>query len=60
MTDTERLVRIEGKVDRLDARFSTFQLRVEHRVTKLEGRASLFGLLGGMIVVLTAILLRQL
>ena len=60
MTDSERLFSIEGKLDRLDAKFSSFQIRAEHRLTKLEGRASLFGLLGGMIVVLTAILLRQL
>ncbi len=60
MTDSDRLARIESKLDRLHGNFSGFQLRVEHRLTKLEGRASIFGVLGGAIVVLISILLRQL
>ena len=60
MTDSDRLERIEGKIDRLDTRLASLHIRMEHRITKLEGRASLFGILGGILVTVAALLLRQL
>ena len=60
MNDSDRLLRIEEKVDHLISRVTSLHLGIEHRLTKLEGRASLFGVLGGMLVVVATMLLRQL
>lgn len=51
-TDTlivSKLDELRLDVKQLDDKVDKFTLRMEHRVTKLEGRASLFGILGGAI-----------
>ena len=45
----EQLNRIEQKVERLDEKLDRHQIDTEHRVTKLETKAGIFGLLGGAI-----------
>ena len=50
MTDTERLQRIEQKVDGLGLRFDDFRVLVEQRVTKLEVKAALWGAGAGTVV----------
>lgn len=54
MTDSERLARIEAKVDSLGLRFDDFRVAVEQRLTRLEVKAALFGAFGGAIVGLVA------
>lgn len=50
MTDSERLLRIEEKVDGLGLRFDDFRVLVESRITKLEVKAALWGTFGGFVV----------
>lgn len=50
MTDSERLQRIEKKVDDLGLRFDDFRVLVEQRVTKLEVKAALWGAGAGTLV----------
>ena len=44
MTDSERLARIEGKMDALALRFDNFRVAVEGRVSRLEVKAALWAL----------------
>jgi hypothetical protein len=48
MTDNDRLERIEDKLDVLDSKLTELRVVVEHRVTKLETKAGIFGALGGI------------
>lgn len=50
MTDSERLARIESKMDRLGLRFDDFRVAVERRITQLEVKAALFGAGAGALV----------
>lgn len=50
MTDSERLFRIEQKVDELALRFDDFRVAVEGRVSRLEVKAALWGAAGGTII----------
>jgi uncharacterized membrane protein len=50
VTDSERLARIEGKLDGLALRFDDFRVTVEQRTTKLEIKAALLGTAGGAVV----------
>ena len=54
MTDSERLARIEQKVDALGLRFDDFRVTVEQRVSRLEVKAAVAGTLGGGIGALLA------
>jgi hypothetical protein len=54
MTDSERLARIEKKVDDLGLRFDDFRVAVESRVAKLEVKAAVAGTLGGGLGALLA------
>jgi hypothetical protein len=54
MTDSERLARIEAKVDALGLRFDDFRVSVEQRVSRLEVKAAVAGTLGGGIGALLA------
>lgn len=57
--DTERLARIETKVDALGLRFDDFRVSVEQRVSRLEVKAAIAGTLGGGLGALVAqVLLR--
>jgi len=51
MTDSERLARIEGKMDALALRFDNFRVAVEGRVSRLEVKAALWG--GAVAAVVT-------
>ena len=59
MIDSERLERIETKVDCLDRKIIELRVAVEHRVTRLEGKASLFAVLGGFLAAVAMLLLRR-
>lgn len=50
MTDSERLARIEAKVDALALRFDDFRVGVEGRVSQLETKAALWGAGAGAAV----------
>ena len=50
MTDSERLARIEEKVDALALRFDDFRVTVEGRVRELEVKAALWGAGSGAVV----------
>lgn len=50
MTDSERLARIERKVDELSLRFDDFRVAVERRVTKLEVKAAAWGAGAGAVL----------
>lgn len=50
MTDSERLQRIEHKMDDLALRFDDFRVAVERRVSRLEMKAAAWGTLGGIAV----------
>lgn len=50
MTDTERLQRIEQKIDDLNLRFDDFRVAVEQRVSRLEVKAAMWGTIGGLAV----------
>lgn len=43
MSDSERLARIESKMDSLALRFDNFRVTVEGRVSRLEVKAALWG-----------------
>jgi len=43
---TEQLQRIESKLNELDNKLDELRNVVEHRLTKVEGRASIFGVIG--------------
>ena len=45
----DRLERIEKKMDKLDEKLDDYQLAVEHRVSVLEVKAGVWGMLGGVI-----------
>lgn len=45
----DRLERIEDKIDENSRKLDSLALSVEHRVTKLETKAGIFGLIGGLI-----------
>lgn len=49
MTDSERLARIERKVDDLGLRFDDFRVLVEQRVSRLEAKAALWGAVAGTV-----------
>lgn len=48
--DSEKLARIEEKLDALALRFDDFRVAVERRMTQLEVKAAFFGSLGGIAV----------
>ena len=48
---------IRERVDCVDRKLGELRVSVEHRVTRLEGRASLFGVLGGFLAALATALL---
>lgn len=50
MTDSERLARIERKVDDLGLRLDDFRVLVEGRLTRLEVKAAIWGAAAGAIV----------
>lgn len=50
MTDSERLERIDEKLDALTLRFDDFRVNVERRLSRLEMKAALLGTLGGAAV----------
>jgi hypothetical protein len=50
MTDTERLARIEEKVDAVGLRLDDFRVSVEGRISRLEVKAALWGTFGGIVV----------
>lgn len=50
MTDSERLARIETKLDSIGLRFDDFRVLVEQRLTRLEVKAALWGTFGGFVV----------
>lgn len=53
MTDSERLARIEQKVDSLVLRFDDFRVVVEQRVSRLETKAAIWG--AGAAIVVAAV-----
>lgn len=53
MTDSERLARIEQKVDSLGLRFDDFRVVVEQRVSRLETKAAIWG--AGAAIVVAAV-----
>ena len=57
MTDSERLARIEGKMDALALRFDNFRVAVEGRVSRLEVKAGVWGGVGGILAALLLIAL---
>lgn len=50
MTDSERLARIEAKVDALGLRFDDFRVVIERRLTRLEVKAAAWGAGAGALV----------
>lgn len=50
--------RLEEKVDGLGTKLETLALAVENRVTKLEVKTGLYGVLGGVIVTIISAFVR--
>ena len=50
MTDSQRLERIERKMDSLSLRFDDYRVKVEARVTRLEVKAAMWGAGAGAAV----------
>lgn len=49
MTDSDRLARIEEKIDGLAVRFDDFRVEVAQRLTALEVKAAVWGALAGAV-----------
>lgn len=49
MTTDDRLERIETKIDTLSTRHEDLRVSVEHRMTKLEVKAKVAGILSGLL-----------
>ncbi len=53
-SDDERLARIEFKIDEITQAMNNMAVANEHRVTKLETKAGLYGFMGGIVASLMA------